>query len=150
MRDRKRLALTLIAFLFYLTVSAQGVKDEKIAVKLLKEDFNILRGKLESTQLGLYLYTSKDSLNKIFDRMSNSINEPMTPVEFYRRIAPINKTLRNLHTLFWASLGDEKRTATGLSRFPLDIHWADGRMYVLRDNSTQENVVAGSVIKSIN
>src|SRR5258706_6885754 len=146
----KHFALTHISFLFYMTASAQGVKDEKIAVKFLKEDFNILRGKLESTQLGLYLYTPKDSLDKIFDKMSNSLNEPMTPLEFYRRIAPINKTLRNLHTLFWASLGDEKGTETGLSRFPLDIHWADGRMYVLRDNSTQENVVAGSVIKSIN
>ena len=38
--------------------------DEKIPVKFLKEDFNTLRRKIESSQPGLYLYTSKDSLKK--------------------------------------------------------------------------------------
>ena len=149
MKDITSLTLTTIALLLYLTTYGQG-SDEKIAVNLLKEDFNTLRSKLESTQLGLYLYTPKDSLDKLFDQMSNSINEPMTSIEFYRRIAPINKILRNLHTLFWASAQYENGTETGLPRFPLDIHWTDGKMYVLRNNSGQENIIAGSVINSIN
>src|SRR5258708_14900501 len=132
MKNFCHLTLTTIALLFYLTTSGQVTNNEKIAVKFLKEDFNTLRNKLESTQLGLYLYTPEDSLNKIFDNMSNSLNEPMTSLEFYRRVAPINKILRNLHTLFWASESYENGTETGLQRFPLDVHWTDGKMYVLR------------------
>ena len=150
MKNFCHLTLTTIALLFCLTTSGQVANFKKIPVKLLKEDFKILRNKLESTQLGLYLYTPKDSLDKIFDKMNKSLTEPMTSLEFYRKIAPINKILRNLHTLFWASESYENGTENGLPRFPLDVHWTDGKMYVLRNNSTQENIVAGSVVKSIN
>jgi hypothetical protein len=78
MKNFRLLTLTTIALLLCLTTSGQGGKDDKIDVKLLKEDFNTLRNKLESTQLGLYLYTPKDSLDKVFDRMASSLNEPIT------------------------------------------------------------------------
>ena len=124
--------------------------DEKIAVKFLKEDFNTLRRKIESSQPGLYLYASKDSLNDVFDQMNNSLAYPMTSAEFYRKIAPLNKILRNLHTLFWASADYQKGTETGLPHFPLDIHWLDGQMYVLRNNSANPNIEAGSIVTRIN
>jgi hypothetical protein len=150
MRKIKFLTLMTIALLFHSTINGQDSNDKKIAVKLLKEDFNTLRNKLESTQLGLYLYTSKDSLDKMFDAISASLNEPMTSIEFYRKIAPVNKALRNLHTLFWASAADENGTETSLPRFPLDIHWTDGKMYVLRNHSSLDNIIPGSLVKSIN
>ena len=142
--------MLIIGFLFCLQANGQGIVNGKISVELLKEDFKMLRNKLESSQPGLYLYTSKDSLDKIFGQMDSSLNEPMTSLEFFRRIAPLNKVLRNLHTLFWASEAYEKGTETNLPWFPLDVHWDDGRMYVLRNNSTKDNIELGSVIKSIN
>jgi len=144
------LTLIIIALLLCVTTNGQGSQDDKIAVKFLKEDFTTLRSKLESSQPGLYLYTSKDSLDRIFERVNSSLSEPMTSLEFYRRIATLNKVLRNLHTLFWASSAHEKGTETGLPRFPLDIHWDDGRMYVLRNHSAQQNIVPGSIVKRIN
>ena len=145
---------SLLFFLFVLAVSAISQSpnslDEKIPVRLLKEDFSTLRSKLESSQPGLYLYTRKDSLDKIFDLMNNSLTEPMTSAEFYRKIAPLNKVLRNLHTLFWASAAYQKGAETGLPRFPLDIHWLDGRMYILRNNSVNPDIVAGSAVNRIN
>jgi hypothetical protein len=110
----------------------------------------LLRTKLESSQPGLYLYTPKDSLDKIFNDIETSLSEPMTSLEFFRKVAPLNKRLRNLHTRIWASAAYEKATETALSRFPLDIYWHDNRMYVLRNNSTDQNIVEGSILKSIN
>jgi hypothetical protein len=124
--------------------------NDKLPVDFLREDLRTLRSKLESSQPGLYLYTRKDSLDKIFEVMENSINEPMTSIEFFRIIAPLNKLVRNLHTRFWPSAEYEKDTETDLPRFPLDIYWHKRRMYVLRNHSTNENILAGSVVKSIN
>jgi hypothetical protein len=150
MKNFRLLTLTTIALLFSLIASGQCSTDEKISAKLLKEDFNTLRSNLESTQLGLYLYTSKDSLDKIFDRMSASFNESMTSLEFYRRIAPLNKSLKNLHTRLAPSASCEKSLEDEVSRFPLDIHWHNGEMYLLRNHSVNESLLTGSVIKSIN
>src|SRR6185295_1928328 len=114
MTQRKLLYNLFFSFILVTSVSAQST--EKIAVKFLKEDFTILRNKIESSQPGLYLYTSKDSLDKIFDKIGASLNEPMTSIEFYRKIAPLNKHLRNLHTIFFASVAYEEGIETGLPR----------------------------------
>ena len=134
-------------------VSAQTLidsLDQKIPGHHLKEDFRSLRTKLEASQPGLYLYIPKDSLDGIFNEMENSISGPMTSLEFFRKIAPLNKILRNLHTRIWPSALYEKATETVLPRFPLDIYWHNSQMYVLRNNSTDESVQAGAVIKTIN
>jgi hypothetical protein len=150
MKNFRLLTLTTIALLLCLTTSGQGGKDDKIDVKLLKEDFNTLRNKLESTQLGLYLYTPKDSLDKVFDRMASSLNEPITSLEFYRRIATLSKSIRNLHNRFSPSTVDVKVLENEASRLPLDIHWHNKQMYVLRNHSANKSLLSGSVIKSIN
>lgn len=147
--------LSIIIYTNVLTHIVQGQRtpvsmNDKLPVDLLQEDFRTLRVKLESSQPGLYLYTSKDSLNKIFEVMENSINEPMTSIEFFRKIAPLNRILRNLHTRFWPSAEYEKAIETDLLGFPFDIYWHKGQMYVLRNHSENESILPGSEIKSIN
>jgi hypothetical protein len=126
-----------------------GIANKKFSIAVLKEDFDSLTNKLKSSQPGLYLYTSKDSLNKIFAGIRNSITEPMTSLEFYQRIAPLNRILRNLHTRFWPPAAEEKTLGENLSRFPFDIYWNNNRIYILR-NHTNENVPLGSVLNKIN
>ncbi|HWA35877.1 MAG TPA: hypothetical protein VG737_17160 [Cyclobacteriaceae bacterium] len=128
---------------------AQNTSDQKIPVALLKDDLRKFKSAMESSQIGLYLYTPKDTLDQIFRRIESSFNAPMTPVEFHRKVAPLNKYLANLHTIFWPSADYETGKETGALRFPLDIHWSDGKMYVLRNNSSVE-VLEGSVIRGIN
>jgi hypothetical protein len=142
--------LTLYALLLSSHCAAAQVRlDVKIEPEFLKQDFRKLRADLEASQPGLYLYTPKDSMDMIFDRIEASFTEALTPLGFYRRMAPLNKRLANLHTIFWPSEQYEKGTETGRSRLPLDVHWAEGKLYVLRNNSTKE-VPQGSVIHSIN
>ncbi len=123
--------------------------NEKLSAELLKEDLDVLRNKLESSQPGLYLYTTKDSMDRIFSGIRNSIVEPMTSLEFYRKIAPLNGILRNLHTRFWPTAQLEKTLGEDSSRFPFDIYWNEHKMYILRNHST-ENILPGSVVKKIN
>ncbi len=127
----------------------QSALDRKIAPSLLKEDLRKFKSTLEASQIGLYLYTSKDTLDKVFRRIETSLVVPMTAIEFHRKVAPLNKYLSNLHTIFWPSVEYETGKETGTLRFPLDIYWNEENMYVLRNNSSVE-VLQGSIIRSIN
>jgi len=124
--------------------------NSKIPVEHLKADLRILQKMLVSSQPGLYLYTSEDSLNKIFNKIESSFTEPLTSIEFFRRIAPLNGILKNLHTRLWPSAAYEKAMETVLPRFPLDIYWDNNTMYVLRNHSNDTTIKEGFVIRSIN
>lgn len=124
--------------------------NSKIPVEFLREDLRILQQTLESSQPGLYLYTSKDSLDKLFNTIDSSLTESLTSIEFFRRIAPLNGILKNLHTRLWPSAAFEKAEETVLPRLPLDIYWQNDTMYVLRNHSNETRIEEGSIIKSIN
>lgn len=124
--------------------------NSKLPVEFLRGDLRILRKTLESSQPGLYLYTSKDSLDKFFNTIDSSFTESLTSIEFFRRIAPLNGILKNLHTRLWPSAAFEKAEETVLPRFPLDIYWHNDTMYVLRNHSNETRIEEGSIIKNIN
>src|SRR6516225_5322759 len=152
MTERK-IAVFILAIAVTHVISAQpvtGGTNNKLSVELLRSDLELFRTKLESSQPGLYLYTSKDSLRKIFEGIRDAISEPMTSIEFFRKVAPLNKIIRNLHTRLWSSASDENAAETELPRFPLDIYWYKDQMYVLRNHTTDQRVLPGSEINSIN
>ena len=75
----------------------------KIPFEFLTSDLRTLQNKLASFQPGLYLYTSEDSLNQIFNKIESSLTEPLTSIEFFRRIAPLNGILESPYTRPWLS-----------------------------------------------
>lgn len=149
----KKAVLVLVITGPWLPGHAQTLLDSlnsKIPIEFLREDLNTLQEKLESSQPGLYLYTSKDSLDKLFNAIDSSFTEPLTSIEFFRRVAPLNGILKNLHTRLWPSVAFEKAEETVLPRFPLDIYWLNDTMYVLRNHVNNTTIEDGSIIKSIN
>jgi len=145
--------LGLLIFLLPTLINAQSTEhfsDDYLSTDQLKEDFESLRNKIETSQPGLYLYTSKDSLDRIFDTIAESLARPMTSIEFYRKISIVNKYIRNLHTRIWPSENFSKLLKTTLPRFPFDIYWENNTMFVLQNNSLNETIEFGTIIKSIN
>ncbi len=124
--------------------------EENLSPEQLKEDFELLRNKIELSQPGLYLYTSKDSLDKIFDTIMESLTVPMTSIDFYRKISILNKHIRNFHTRTWPSENFEERLITVHPRFPFDIYWENKSMIIIQNNSLNEEIQFGTIIKSIN
>ncbi|MCG8410575.1 MAG: S41 family peptidase [Bacteroidales bacterium] len=70
----------------------------KHSVQKLKQDFTIFRESLEEGHPGLYDYTSKSEMDKLFDEVYKSIRYPMTTEEFKMIIIPIIKSIRDSHT----------------------------------------------------
>src|SRR2546421_9622452 len=78
-----------------------GLADARAATiepAQLAEDFRILRQALEEGHSGIYRYTAKADLDRLFDQAAKALDRPMTCVEFYRVVAPVVAAIKCGHT----------------------------------------------------
>lgn len=137
------LALTAQANLFGQTV------ERKFSTSELQTDFKILRNRYESNLANLYLYSSKQRLDKLFDSLYLNI-KPMTELEFYSYITPLSSVIKDGHSNIFIS---EQATTqyNELSKFfPFDIYWTDSKMFITKNLSADTAILIGTEILSIN
>lgn len=143
------LLFDLLAGLNY-AQSTNNQLDKKYSIQELKEDFRILRDNLEITNPMLYAYTSKEDMDNAFNQIEESINKPMTSIEFYREITALHKFIKNAHTKFDVPPGYAHALEKELPRFPFEVYYDNDVLYVFKNNSSIDTIKEGSVIKSIN
>jgi hypothetical protein len=102
MKKRYCALLTLstlaIALLPAATSLAWAQTTKKFEPRQLREDFQIARQSLEEGHSGLYRYTKKAELDRIFDEAENSLDHPMDFYEFYRVMVPTIAAIKCGHT----------------------------------------------------
>jgi hypothetical protein len=128
---------------------AAGATDVKFAPEKLRADFLIARQALEEGHCGIYRYTSKEQLDRVFDRAEKSLTRPMSQLEFYRVLAPVVAAIKCGHTdvaLPW----EATKTGPANGVLPLEVRVLDGKPYVWRDLSGRSASLAGMEIRSIN
>lgn len=134
-------------------VKAQTSKtnlNQKISVEALKEDFKTLRKNLETAHPGLYTYTSKRNMDRAFNAVEASINQPMTSIEFFRKLAPLNQYIRNGHTYFNPSATYINAARNDFLFFPFETYWHKGNLYIAKNLSMNPAIKEGSIIEKIN
>ncbi len=116
----------------------------------LLEDFQIARNALEEGHSGIYRYTAKQELDRVFDNAAKSLDRPMDTLEFYRVLAPAVAAIKCGHT--GVSLPEALRQEINNSTpfMPLQVKVLNKRVYVLRDFSSAGHSLAGKEIRSIN
>jgi hypothetical protein len=130
---------------------APDKKIEPVEPKQLVEDFRILRGALEQGHSGIYRYTSKADLDTLFDQTEKSLNRPMTPVEFYRTVAPVVAAVKCGHTDVAMPFDDIRGgPKSDKPLLPLLVRVLGGKVFVFRDLSSEKGGLAGQEIVSIN
>ncbi|MFK7811915.1 MAG: S41 family peptidase [Maribacter sp.] len=143
----------LISIVFYILtntlLSAQNA-GKLIPIIQLHEDLEILKSNLEQIHAGLYNYTPKVELDKKFEELKLGIVEPLTAIEFYRRIATLHKYIKNGHTILIPSEEFDDATLNTTPNLPLDVYWDQGGLYILRNNSDNIDAIPGVRIDSIN
>ncbi len=150
--------LQILLLLLFLTwqvnlANSQPIDEElnqKFSTKELKEDFKILRENLEKLHIGLYSYTSKNELDKTFEKIEGELNKPLTALEFFREIVMLNKPIGNGHTSFSPPKTILKALRTKLPMFPLEVYYTNGSLYVLNNLSSNSSIKEGSEILTIN
>ncbi len=96
----KKLLLTLLTLFLFACASHDKQNKHyysKIAPSKLKKDVTNVQKQLVKMHPDLYWYISKEDLNKKFDSLSKTLNEPFTPNEFFFKISPIVASVHQGH-----------------------------------------------------
>ncbi len=129
----------------------------KIDAKKLKKDVSFVQKRITNMHPDLYWYISKEDLNKKFDSLSNTLNEPLTPNEFYLKISPVVASVRQGHMgmgmLTQTSADSLKKKYKGsvnpLSNF--EYEYLNDRLFIKRNTSKTDTILqVGTEIIDIN
>ena len=116
----------------------------------LQADFTVIRQALEEAHPGLYRYCTREQMREHFGKVDQSLNKGMTELAFFRRVNPLLAAVRDGHTKFHRNgKPDDYYAFFEDGYFPLQLHFSNGKAYVLRSLSTQ-GLPPGTEVKSIN
>lgn len=129
----------------------------KIDAEKLRKDVSFVQKSITNMHPDLYWYISKEDLNKKFDSLSNTLNEPLTPNEFYLKISPVVASVRQGHMgmsmLSQTSADSLKKKYKGsvnpLSNF--EYEYLNDRLFIKRNTSKTDTILqVGTEIIDIN
>ena len=155
---KKSLTFLILMFLF----SCQSVKmsnlflETKLPVADLRKDVDFTYSKLQRFHPELYWYVTKDELDYKFDSLKTTIRKPLTPNQFYFKLAPVIASINEGH-LKLRSVGKKysrKEQKDLKSKKPLfaqmDYKIIDDRIFVKENKENVAQIKPGTEILSIN
>jgi len=89
-------------------------------------------------------------LDRTFSHAYRKIDHPMSAVEFWRLVAPAVAQIKCGHTSIWLPEDIQTKILTEIPLLPLTVKVFDGRLYVYRDYSTDNQKLEGDEVVSIN
>jgi hypothetical protein len=132
------------------TGQAADAKEERLAPEKLLADFRIARMALEEGHSGIYRYTSKQELDRLFNQAERSLIKPLSILEFYRVLAPVVAAIKCGHTDVYLPKDYMKTYTAKKGILPLQVRVLSEKVYVWRDLSGPTASLAGKEIRSIN
>lgn len=151
-----RLLTTIFDFLLlwggFLLIGCSPKFDPKhtYSVEQLRADYGLMRSALEEAHPGLYRYTSRDSMNLIFDQTALQLNRPMTEQEFRKAVNQVFNYIRCGHTDIYPSKGFTQYYKKNKPKeFPLSVFIDHNRPFVTQNRSTDTTIKAGMELIAI-
>jgi len=133
-----------------LTGQTNGNQQRLYTKDELSADLQYLKNQLENNHPGLYLYSSKTVIDKMFDSLLSSISQPFTDLEFYKHLTVISAIIKDGHTIILP--GQKTTDYHGANSKFLPYHFAimDGRLYIDMVYTADKSIMEGAKIISIN
>jgi peptidase S41-like protein len=156
MNRRRMIRRTAVALLcalapaFQSLAQTQPAAPAKLSREQIVEDFRVARRALEEGHSGIYRYTKKADLDRIFDAAERSIDRPMDAWELYRILAPAVAAVKCGHTAVALPDALQEKLNTSVPLLPLQVKVLGGKPYVFRDFSSPAGSLAGLEIRSVN
>jgi len=123
---------------------------KKYSVAELQEDFNYLRKYIQDKGTVIYLYNTKKETDDYLDSVYKCITEPMTGIEFFRLIAPVQAFFKDVHTSITPGAPIRKTLFENQHLFPLEIELIDQKVFIEENYSSNSNLDHNQEIISIN
>lgn len=131
--------------------------SNNIAVEQLHKDVDFTYKKLKQLQPQLYNYITKEKLDFKFDSLKKSITTPLTPLDFYEKIAPVVCEVRQGHLQMYPPTKkyskkeievQKNRGKSPLSQFKYEIF--NDKLFIAENNSADSTINKYSEITEIN
>ncbi len=136
--------------LLILLLPYQTLAQQLFPEAMLKADLLYYQAKLEQYHPNLYLYSSKEKVDRLFDSLSHSIRRPLGEAEFYQKITLSSSTIKDGHTLILPSATFVEHHNAKSNFLPLQIGLNDQKLYVKMDCTHAKHLAEGTIIDSIN
>src|SRR5262245_47311223 len=118
----RRTAVALLcspALTFQVLAQTPPAALAKLSREQIVEDFRVARHALEEGHSGIYRYTQKADLDRIFDAAERSIDRPMDAWELYRILAPAVAAIKCGHTAVGLPAPLQEKLNTSIPLLPL-------------------------------
>jgi len=116
----------------------------------LKEDLQILWNMLEEGHGGLDRYTPTSDLKNCYDKILSGLTKPLTEFDFYLRLLPLITEIKDGHTALQLSPGASAFLDAQPVFFPFGLRFLNGKTYIFRNLSLEENIKAGTELLAVN
>lgn len=156
----KRIFLFLISICF---VQCSTIKKDNahlqqlISVNQLQKDVDFTHKKFKKLHPKLDYYISKESLDYKFDSLKTTINSPLTPLNFYKKISPVVAAIRQGHSYIlppqkeYTKKETKAITKKGIGPFSqFDFSYYNDKLYVIKNKSSNTTIIPGSEVLSVN
>jgi hypothetical protein len=143
--------LFIVVACISLSAQAQLLQDRLFTPSELSGDLDHLIQSYERIHPNLYAHVSRDTIAQRVHRVRQSLQEPISRLEFARRTIPVVTALRDAHTSL--AFPQDERTAylkQGGLVFPLDVRILENKLYITANYSTDSTLAVNTRIISIN
>ena len=129
---------------------ADTIFTKEYSVSQLQEDLNYWRDRLEKKLPILYLYKSKEAVDKKFDSIYNAIDHPLNELEFYKMLTPLTTFIQDGHNSIMPSEPVMEKLRNCNDLFPFDVRWINNKLFIYNNFSTSDELLPGTEIITIN
>ena len=130
--------------------AAEGGFTEPLEVAALREDFALLRETLEDWHPALYVYESKEDIDRLFEETLARLTEPMTALEFETLISPVIARVHCVHTHVLRTHSHHHSRVRASTYLPVHPQVIDGRLYVRYCYVDEPALAPGTELREIN
>jgi hypothetical protein len=147
----KKLVKFVIALSFLMVpVCSRAQPEKQYTVEQLRNDFRFLQQNLVGNHPNLYLYTSKNIMDQVFDSLAASIAAPMTELDFYKHITVISPVIGDGHTIILPSEQSLSYHNKSSKFLPYKLRVLQNRLFVELVQTSDTSIGSGAEILSIN
>ena len=139
-------------FTFLILFSSSIFAQDLIPADKLQEDYAILKQSLEELHPALYKYDDKETREKDFAALKESLNQDLTPMEVYAEISAFAAKIKCGHTYanYWnQNKAVRKHFIEAKDKLPFTFRIMDKKMFVHQNLSDEVRLKSGDQVISI-
>jgi hypothetical protein len=116
----------------------------------MRFDLNELFRQIEKNHPDPYAKRSKEDVDRDRQALDQELSQPMTMVDFYRKVAPLIDSLGDSHTVVFPSSDTIQQIDSYEKVFPLDVEFERGKAYIIKNYTDNPDIPLGAELLSIN